>query len=227
MNQLLMTNTTLLKHLSNITKTVFEDPEVVDKLSKRAIRDTDENITDCLPYSDEYLYRALEYPVTDYNVPKAGYGLDTVYAVRKGGSYWHELASPLIRPLMSYIGSHMNALCNFYPNNGYIGWHHNGNAHGFNFLLTYSIDGEGYFRYYDKRTDTFTTLNDNPGWNFRFGYYSSLEKDHDDLFWHTAYTKNPRITLGFIVPNKTVWKTLIEECADEIPFDLDAIGPKD
>jgi hypothetical protein len=227
MNQLLMTNTILLKHLSNITKTVFNDKEVVDNLTKRTFEAKDPNINDHLPYSDEYLYEALKHPPEKYNVPLSAKGIDTVFAVRKGGNYWHELANPLIKPLMQYIGTPNNALCMFYPEDGYIGWHHNGNAHGYNFLLTYSMDGDGYFRYYDKRTDTFTTLSDTPGWNFRFGYYSSVEKDPDDLFWHAAYTKNPRITIGFIVPDKQMWKSLIEECVDKIPDDLDKYGPKE
>lgn len=229
MHQLSLTNSTLLKNLSNLTDSVFNNEDVLNGLVSRCMESSDKLNNSHIGYSEAYLKKALTYPVTDYAFPRTCYGIDTNYSQKRQSGYWHDIARPLLRPLVSYIGSHLNALCMFYPSNGYIGWHHNGNASGYNFILTYSMDGDGYFKYYNQKTDEFTTLQDEPGWNFRFGYYPSQDREPENVFWHTAFTKKPRITIGFIVPHKEIWKTLVEECCDldHLPFDLNEVGPKE
>jgi len=226
MFQVTLTNKSLLRNLSNITKTIFDDKEVVDGLTMRAISVPERDKQYDMPeYSDEYLYKALEHPVEDFGYPRGALGLDTILSNKKYSRYFHDMMVPLLIPLSEFIGSHENALCMFYPENGYIGWHHNGNSPGYNFLMTYNPEGDGYFRSYNQQTNTFTTLNDIPGWNFRFGYYYSQRTDPERVFWHSAYTKSPRITIAFVVPSREMWLNLVEECGDVSHLDLDSIGP--
>ncbi len=236
MHQLTMTNPTILRILSNLTNAVFGDDEVIQELKSRCDPHIDgkpqkkieSNFNGCTGYSDEYLYKALECPTEEYCFPRCAYGLDTTLIHTKS-VYWNKIAVPFLKRLTNYIGTPYNALTMFYPEKGYIGWHHNGNAPGYNFLMTYSIDGDGYFKYYNQRTDQFTVLQDVAGWNFRFGYYPNIQHEKENVFWHTAYTERPRLTIGWVVKNREMWKTLIEECVGlgNIPIDLDSMGPKD
>jgi len=229
MHQLTLTNTTLLNNLLNLTDCVFNNQEILDGLTARCRYITDNINSNHIGYSNKYLEEALTYPVKDYSFPRCGYGVDTGYNNKRQSGYWHKIARPLLRPLINYIGSDLNTLCMFYPSNGYLGWHHNGNAAGYTLVLTYSVDGDGYFKYYNQHTNEYNVLQDSPGWNFRFGYYPDQDREPENVFWHTAFTKKPRLTLGFIVPNRTMWRILIEECCslDKLPIDLSEIGPKE
>lgn len=235
MHQLSMTNTTIQKILSNLTDAVFNNDEVIEQLRSRCVplvdgrrrQNEESNFPGLKSYSNEYLYKALECPVDEYCFPRCAYGVDTTLVHAKS-VYWNDIVSPFLKRIVNYTGSPSNALTMFYPEKGYIGWHHNGNAAGYNFLMTYSIDGDGYFKYYDQHTDKFTVLQDVPGWNFRFGYYPDIRYEKDNLFWHTAYTEKPRLTIGWVVKHREIWKSLLEECTDinNLPFDLDSMGPR-
>ena len=236
MHQLSMTNTTIQKILSNLTDAVFNNDEVIKELTSRCVPHVDghhrkgaeSEFPGLKGYTEEYLYKALERPTDEYCFPRCAYGLDTTLIHTKS-VYWNTIVSPFLKRIVNYTGSPSNALTMFYPNKGFIGWHHNGNAAGYNFLMTYSIDGDGYFKYYNQHTNEFTTLQDVPGWNFRFGYYPDIRYERDNVFWHTAYTEKPRLTIGWVVKHREIWKSLIEECTDlnDLPFDIDSVGPKD
>ena len=43
-----------------------------------------------------------------------------------------------------------NALSQLYPPEGFIAWHNNANAVGYNLIFTWSETGEGWFKYLDK-----------------------------------------------------------------------------
>lgn len=229
MHQLSLTGSTLLKTLSSLTDSVFNTDENLNGLIKRSSERKDDKVVNAIGYSDEYLKQALEFPVTDFAFPRCKFGVDTQINEPRESKFWQDLARPHLLRIQNFIGSPLNALCMFYPSEGYIGWHHNGNASGWNFILTYSVDGDGYFKYYNQHTDEFVTLQDEPGWNFRFGYYPNQQTEPENVFWHCAYTKRPRCTIGFIVPNKDVWQSIVEECVDinSVPFDISEVGPKE
>ena len=226
MYQLTMINPTIQKILSSFADAVFNDEEVLRELTSRCNRG-ESKFAGLSGYSDEYLYKALECPAVEFDWPQCAYGVDTNLIEAKG-VYWNSIAVPYLNRLVNYIGSPHNALTMFYPEEGFIGWHHNGRAPGYNFLMTYSVDGDGYFKYYNQQTKEFTVLQDVPGWNFRFGYYNDIRYEIDNLFWHTAYTKKPRLTIGWVVKHREIWKSLIEECTGvgNIPVDIDSMGPK-
>ena len=80
-----------------------------------------------------------------------------------------------------------------YPPGGYIGWHSNYDAPGYNFLFTWSKDGDGFFRFIDPLTKETVTLEDSSGWNARMGYFGSGDQE----LWHCAYTNCRRLTICF------------------------------
>ena len=109
-----------------------------------------------------------------------------------------EEINPLIKKLCLKLNMQANPLAAYYPNKGYIGWHHNGDASGWNVLFTYSQDGDGFLKYRDTETGEIVTLPDPKGWSAKMGYYPSLEEvPKDKLFWHCAYTEKERITIAF------------------------------
>lgn len=93
---------------------------------------------------------------------------------------------------VSELGANANALFNYYPPGGFVGWHTNENNSGHQFLFTWSQDGDGYFRYYDKQKDEIVHIPDVPGWQCRHYHFGQDEPDH---CWHAAYTNSPRITV--------------------------------
>lgn len=116
--------------------------------------------------------------------------------------------------LCEFLGAHNQAVNVFYPEGGYMGWHNNWNAHGYNILLSYSPTGNGFFRYMDPLTKEIITMEDKPGWTCKVGYYGR-GREPDKVYYHCAGSYEPRITLGFIVPHLEIWRNMIEDISNE------------
>lgn len=114
----------------------------------------------------------------------------------------------IINKLGKYISCRTIALAIVYPSNGYIGWHTNENATGHNLIFSYCQDEEGWFKYQDPKTKQIITLKNKLGWSAKFGYYGNTE---DTILWHCAYNKKPKITLGFIIPNKHIRDDVVDQ----------------
>ena len=113
--------------------------------------------------------------------------------------------------LNHWFGAKHCAVQMYYPKNGYMDWHNNGNASGYNILISHSDNGDGYFRYQDPKTSEIIDLWDKPGWNIKVGYYGS-HKEPDKLVWHCARTfSSERITFGYVIPDKEMWEMMIED----------------
>ena len=69
-------------------------------------------------------------------------------------------------------------------------------ANAYQVLFTWSETGEGFFEYYDKKTDEIIKIDDVPGWQCRH-YYFGAEQEEDLHCWHAAYTECQRITLAY------------------------------
>jgi hypothetical protein len=109
--------------------------------------------------------------------------------------------------IKSYIGSKSCAIKMYYPEGGYIDWHTNENAYGYNVLFTYSMTGDGAFIYQNPKTKEIVTLPDQKGWNMKIGLYDQ----HGGMpLWHSAYTKCERLTWGYIVDQRS-WDVLVSE----------------
>ena len=117
----------------------------------------------------------------------------------------------LSKDLLHLFGARNVAVKMYYPENGFMGWHHNANAPGENLLLSYSKTGNGWFRYKDPKTKETVTMQDTPGWSAKVGYYGSWEEP-DKQVWHCARTYDtPRLTIGFIIPDPTLWEMMVED----------------
>ena len=91
------------------------------------------------------------------------------------------------------------ALGVIYPANGYMSWHTNADASGYNVLLTWSENGNGFFRYQDPITKEIVTMQDKPGWNCKVGYFGK-HTETDKLVWHCCSTDELRISVAWIFP---------------------------
>lgn len=117
--------------------------------------------------------------------------------------------SKIEQDMVAYMGARNCAVFMYYPTNGYMGWHHNANAHGLNLLLSYTKNGNGWFRYRDPITEEIITMEDKPGWGAKVGYYGKWDEP-DKIYWHCARTYEPRLTMGFIIPNNDMWEMMKE-----------------
>lgn len=142
--------------------------------------------------------------------PEKTYGLDLM----KWMSPHESLQKALLKldsELLSWSGSRNNAVKMLYPQGGYMGWHHNANAPGYNILLSWSKDGKGYFRYQDPITKEIITMHDTPGWTVKCGYYGPWHEP-DRIYWHCANAKEEeRFTLGYIIPHEGMWQDMIDD----------------
>lgn len=109
--------------------------------------------------------------------------------------------------IKTFICSRRCALKMYYPADGFIDWHTNENAYGYNVLFTYSLTGDGAFLYQNPTTKEIVTIPDKQGWNMKVGLYDK----HDGApLWHAAWTNSERLTWGYIL-DELGWENLVEE----------------
>lgn len=208
MKELTLKNNRLEKLLSNTIEDFFSDTNY--RMMKSLKPREDNLIPDLYACSDEYLHKAFKQKITDYGWPRSTLSLSANNITSQYSDYYENLMNKMTK-IGSFLGTPINALCACYPDNGYIGWHHNGNAPGYNILFTYSQDGDGHFCYWDRDSKSIVRLQDKPGWNVRVGYYPNEREHPDKLFWHMAETKKQRITLAWVLNHKEMWINLIDE----------------
>lgn len=109
--------------------------------------------------------------------------------------------------LKNFVCSPKAALKMYYPPDGYIGWHHNANAHGYNILFTYSETGEGAFLYQHPITKEIVEMKDKKGWSAKVGCY---DVHGGSPLWHAAYTKCNRLNWAYVIPEH-MWHDVAEE----------------
>ena len=85
-----------------------------------------------------------------------------------------------------------------YPKNGYMGWHTNANTPYLRCYMTYSENGDSYFKYRDPYTKEIVVSKDNIGWTMR---YFKISDRIDELLWHCVYSNTTRISLGYRIIN--------------------------
>lgn len=82
----------------------------------------------------------------------------------------------------------------YYPQKSYMGWHTNADDPYLRCYITYSKNGDSYFKYYDQNTKKTVTTYDYTGWNIR---YFKVSNKINELFWHCVYSNTDRISIGF------------------------------
>lgn len=108
------------------------------------------------------------------------------------------------------LGLRTNALSQLYPPKGFISWHNNANASGYNLIFTWSETGDGWFKYIDEAGQE-VTMPDTKGWSLKAGYFA--EYDEGYTCYHAAYTNCWRMTHSFVLSkDKDYWL----DCLDYI-----------
>lgn len=207
MKRITLANKKLIATLQNTTKNIFR-PDRMELIESEIRKRLDKNIPEYEGWEDEYLFEAMKKPVADYGFPAALNGQELVQMPNKRvfEDIWVH-----IKEIQDVIGIGYHALSCYYPPGGYIGWHHNGNAPGYNILMTYNETGDGWFKYYDMKTKQIIKMEDTPGWSIKVGYYGRLTNEKDKLFWHSAYTKSPRLTISFVTNHLEMWNDIIDD----------------
>ncbi len=162
--------------------------------------------------STEWLEESKKIPVNEKGgegFPKHVYGVDMLMSISP--AEYMQRFRKISDELNQWFGSKYCAVQMYYPQNGFMDWHNNGNASGYNILLSHSTTGGGWFRYQDPTDANIITIQDKPGWNIKTGYYGR----HDEprrLVWHCARTyDSERITFGYVIPHKEMWEMMIED----------------
>lgn len=128
----------------------------------------------------------------------------------------YQRVSQLKEELIAELGVRYNALFSVYPPGGYISWHNNQNAPGYNVLLTWSETGEGYWEHLDPITKEIVRIDDVPGWQCKYGYYGSYEEGEDKVLYHAAATDCLRITIAFVFNKEEGGKYMSELMIEDL-----------
>lgn len=159
--------------------------------------------------SEEYLKKALESPPMDYGYPRHSWGLELSFDKQYiKDKELIDQSTKTDKKLFNFFGARNNALQMYYPSGGYIGWHTNCNAKGYNIIISCNPGADGYFVHYDHINKKYNYYYDKPGWNIKAGYFGS-DKEPDKMFWHSAKTKTPRLTFSYIIYDKNIWEDMM------------------
>lgn len=210
MKSIKLNNSRLETLLSSTIDLFYND--TVRKLCKKIPDKKDDLISNLDPCSDEYLAEAFKLKLYDFGFPRAmrGIGSRDMEKIDPNNSVVQMFPKGIGR-ISRFLGSPNNALSMYYPENGFIGWHHNGNAPGYNILMTYSKDGDGGFSFWDYATKSIKTIPDKKGWAVKVGYYPNQREEPERAYWHMAKTTNERITIAWVINQKEMWKNMIDE----------------
>ena len=108
--------------------------------------------------------------------------------------------------LSAWLCAKFNAVHVYYPAGGFMSWHNNWDCPGYNILMSYS-DGCGFFKHLDEDGNV-VTIHDPVGWNVKIGYYGGKD---ETPYWHTAGSRGPRQTFGFVIPDEYLWKQMVAD----------------
>ena len=189
-------NKTVIKLLDDISTYVLTSESLVKEADNFPQTDSD---LDCV--SEKYLFEhCLTAPLTDMDWAEHQNAVNLGTVGDKG-------ILQLITGLKHYLGLANLDGAAFYPKKSKLSWHHNANAAGYHLLFSYSIDGNGFFRYYDVENKAVVTVDDPIGWTAKINYFP----DHAlgrDVFWHCVGTENYRLSIGYTIPFNNVNRVL-------------------
>lgn len=101
--------------------------------------------------------------------------------------------------MMNFLSTKHNALCAIYPPGGFISWHNNANAPGYNLIFSYSESGSGWFDYVHPVTKEVIRCQDVPGeWTCKAAYFGPYNEP-TSLLYHAASSEDDwRVTVSYI-----------------------------
>ena len=147
----------------------------------------------------DHLWSMLENWEDHVGFPEEGYGFQVSHGVQMRPDVFEPLKDWTKNEMVGLMGARSNSLTSYYPSKGFVGWHTNWNAYGWQLIMSWSETGDGYFSYYDKKNDKIITEDDVKGWQARWYRFGRIDEPEHHC-WHTAYTESPRFTLAFKWP---------------------------
>jgi hypothetical protein len=163
--------------------------------------------------SDEYMHKIIRMGREHDGFPRVLKGFAGLKheGGNMKGSVIKDASGILNTKLMEFLSCRNVALNACYPPGGFIAWHNNANAKGYNIIITYSETGEGWFDYWDIIKKEKVRIPDKPGWQAKMSYFGPYD-DPDKLCYHAAYTDCYRITVAFVFAEAdTFWEEVIED----------------
>lgn len=169
--------------------------------------------------SDEYMYEIIKMGESHDGFPKTLKGFSGLKHegghLAEKGSTIKDASKILNSKLLEFTSARNNALNACYPPGGFISWHNNANAAGYNIIITYSETGDGWFDYYDLKKKERVRIQDKPGWQAKMTYFGSYDYP-DQICYHAAYTDCYRITVAFVFAEAdSFWEEVIEDLETE------------
>jgi hypothetical protein len=192
MTELVLRNQGILAHLEHVKSTIVKNQHVFN--DSNASYSPSDAITDGEKYlSLDYLKKHMSNP-EGANHPMEHYSNPVEHAhIENPDNKELENIFKFSRvELIQELGANDNAVFLYYPKGGFVGWHTNEANSGYQFIFSWSEKGDGYFQYYDKKTQKVVRIEDKAGWQARYYHFGKDEPDH---CWHSAYTNVPRITI--------------------------------
>lgn len=124
--------------------------------------------------------------------------------------------------LSQAIMARNNALGVIYPPGGFISWHNNQNAPGYNLIFSYAETDTGFFEYYDSNTEEIVKLYDTPGkWTCKAGYFADFEESFEKKVYHSASApEDDRMTVSYVFNASEMSNGLHDETIEEIMSDF-------
>jgi len=188
--EVMINNKTLKILLSEISEYVLGNTKILQEADQFQLKDAND---DCV--SEQYLFdHCLNNDYKTINFAEYQNALNL-------GTMKDPSLDKMVSKLKHYLGVSELGIFAFYPKNSKLSWHHNGNSAGNTILFSYSIDGKGFFRYYDYDTKSIVDMHDKVGWFAKWNTFKDPAIT-DKVFWHCAQTENYRISIGFGVPSR-------------------------
>ena len=167
--------------------------------------------------SKEYLFQMqAKDPKTDKTAqghPNHTHGIDLIQFNHKLPEHMQQPCKDINKKLNSWFGSKFCAVMMYYPPDGFMDWHTNCNCAGYNTLITYSHTGASSFTWQDPISEQFIIVPDKRGWSIKTGYFGRHDEPNDTI-WHSAETQTHRITFGYVIPDKNMWKMMSADMKD-------------
>jgi hypothetical protein len=189
-----------------------ENPEDLPLIAKEIpIRHEDDKAEDWV--SDEYMHNVIKMGREHDGFPKILKGFSGLKHEDDStrGKVIKDASRVLNTKLIEFLSCKNNALNACYPPGGFISWHNNANAPGYNIIITYSETGEGWFDYWDIAKKERVRVQDKPGWQAKMTYFGPYDSP-DKLCYHAAYTDCYRITVAFVFAEAdNFWQEVIED----------------
>lgn len=129
---------------------------------------------------------------------------------------YRKKAQDLNNALMMELSAKKNTLVTLYPPGGWISWHNNANAAGYNVIFSWSENGDGWFDYWDLKKKERVRVQDVPGWQCKMGYFGAYHQP-DKLCYHAASTDCLRISVAYVFAEaEDIWEQIIEDIEDPL-----------